>query len=121
MGDVYTRAAPGGRSLWETQRLWRLAEGLPVIEVALTDIAEFEQDCWFQGRHVPTCRMVADHARRIRDADPAYPVILSADGRLMDGGHRVAKAYLEDRATIAAVRFEVDPEPDRFIADGDTW
>jgi hypothetical protein len=30
----------------------------------------------------------------------------------MDGMHRVAKAYLEGRATILAVQLEVDPEPD---------
>jgi len=39
----------------------------------------------------------------------------------MDGGHRVAKAYLEGRTSVAAVRFEVDPEPDRFIPDGAAW
>jgi len=119
--DRYTRTVPGGRALWQNDRLWRAADGLPVREVALSDIAELDQDCWFGERHQPTCRAVAEHARRIRDADPSYPVILSADGRLMDGGHRVAKAYLEGRTSIAAVRFEVDPEPDRFIPDGTAW
>ena len=35
-----------------------------------------------------------------------------ADGGLMDGGHRVAKAWLEGRATVKAQRFEQDPTPD---------
>ena len=30
----------------------------------------------------------------------------------MDGGHRVAKAWLDGRLTVDAVRFEFDPEPD---------
>jgi hypothetical protein len=30
----------------------------------------------------------------------------------MDGGHRVAKAWLAGRLTVDAVCFEVDPEPD---------
>jgi hypothetical protein len=30
----------------------------------------------------------------------------------MDGMHRVARAILEGRTTIRAVRFEVEPEPD---------
>ena len=42
-------------------------------------------DCWFHGKG-PTCREVAEHARRINAADLTYPVILSADGGLMDGG-----------------------------------
>jgi hypothetical protein len=119
--DRYTRTAPGGRALWRNDRLWRAADGLPVREVPLSDIAELDQDCWFGERHLPTCRAVAEHARRIRDADLSYPVILSADGRLMDGVHRAAKAYLEGRTVISAVRFTVDPEPDRFIPDGVAW
>jgi hypothetical protein len=121
MADVYTRPAPGGRALWHTERLWQLSEGLPVRQVPLNEIVELDEDCWFQARHAPTCRAIADHARRIRDADMTYPVILSADGRLMDGGHRIAKAYLEGMTAVAAVRFDVDPEPDRFIAGGDAW
>jgi hypothetical protein len=61
-----------------------LARELPVHEVAIDDIAEFDQDCWFQGR-APTCRQVAEHARRIQAADLGFPVILASDGSLMDG------------------------------------
>lgn len=45
-------------------------------------------------------------------ADLAYPVILSANGGLMDGGHRIAMAWLSSATTVRAVRFAVDPEPD---------
>jgi hypothetical protein len=82
------------------------------MRVPIAEIAEFEQDCWFQARHTPSCRAVAEHARRIIDADLAYPVILAADGHLMDGGHRIAKAWLAGQSEVAAVRFETDPEPD---------
>jgi hypothetical protein len=99
-------------AFWSTQTLWRAAEGLPVRQVAIADIAEFDQDCWFGAAHVPTCRAVAEHARRIQAADLGYPVILSRDGRLMDGGHRIAKAWLLGHAEVAAVRFETDPAPD---------
>lgn len=110
--EKHTRPVPGGRGLWWTKRLWALAADLPVRQVALADIAEFDIDCWFQGRHTPSVRAVAEHARRIFDADLAYPVILAADGSLMDGGHRLAKAWMQGQTHIAAVRFEVDPEPD---------
>jgi hypothetical protein len=116
MPETHSHTVPGGRAYWLTEKLWRAAEGLPVIRVPLAAIAEFEQDCWFGERHAPTCKAVAEHARRIQAADLAYPVILSADGRLMDGGHRIAKAWLLGDTDIAAVRFEVDPEPERIIA-----
>ncbi len=78
-----------------TERLWELSRDLPVVPVDIDDIAEFDQDCWFHGR-APTCREVAEHARRIQTADLSHPVILSADGTLMDGGHRIAKAGSPD-------------------------
>jgi hypothetical protein len=79
--------------------------------VPIAQIAEFDQDCWFDGR-APTCREVAEHSRRIQQADLARPVILASDGRLMDGGHRIARAWLAGRDVIDAVRFDADPEPD---------
>jgi len=59
-----------------------------------------------------TCRELAEHLRLAQEADLTYPIILSADGRVMDGMHRVMKAVLEDRAEIEAVQFDQDPEPD---------
>lgn len=100
-----------GRAVWRVERLWKLARGLGVEQVAIADIAEFEQDCWFGGR-APSCREVAEHARRIFEADLSFPILLSSSGRLMDGGHRVAKAWLSGHSHISAVRFKTDPEPD---------
>jgi hypothetical protein len=102
---------PGGRSFWWTKALWAASAALPVVEVAIASIPELDEDCWFDGR-APSCREVAEHARRIQEADLGHPVILSSEGRLMDGGHRIAKAWLEGRETVDAVRFSVDPEPD---------
>jgi len=111
MSERHSRAVPGGRAFYLTERLWELAGGLPVESVPIDVIQEFDEDCWFGGAPV-TCRMVARHADRIQKADLRYPVILSADGRLMDGGHRIAKAWLSGMTTIDAVRFSVDPTPD---------
>jgi hypothetical protein len=52
--------------------------------------------------------------------DPKHPIILSAEGRVMDGMHRVYKALLENRDTIAAVQFERNPAPDYIDADIET-
>lgn len=114
--ENHSRVVDGRRQHFWTERLWHLSEGLPIVQVPIEDIAEFDQDCWFHGV-APTCRQVAEHARRIQAADLSFPVILSASGGLMDGGHRVAKAWLAGQATVAAVRFPVDPEPDRVDED----
>ncbi|HEX7168412.1 MAG TPA: hypothetical protein VF230_15635 [Acidimicrobiales bacterium] len=44
-------------------------------------------------------------------------MILSANGALMDGGHRIAKAYNLGHSTVAARRSAVDPEPDWVTDD----
>ena len=108
----HSRPVEGGRGVWRVQRLWELARGLPVERVAIADIAEFDHDCWFGGAKTPTCRAVAEHARRIFEADLSFPVILSASGALMDGGHRIARAWLAGETHVDAVRFHLDPEPD---------
>jgi len=117
MAGKHSRPVAGGRGHWSAERLWSLARDLPVRQVPIEAIAEFEQNCWFRPTTPPTCRAVAEHARRINDADLAYPVILASDGGLMDGGHRIAKAWLLGHATIGAVQFDRDPEPDYIVPD----
>lgn len=106
---------PSERGLlaWDADRLIELTADFPRCQVPLSAIRELDEAYWFGGeRDRPTCREVAEHARLIQEADLSYPIILSADGRVMDGMHRVAKAYLSGHERIGAVRFEVDPEPD---------
>jgi hypothetical protein len=61
-----------------------------------------------------TIREVAEHVRRIEQATFDYPIILSAEGHLLDGFHRIAKAYLLGMQEIPGVQFPNNPEPDRI-------
>ena len=115
MPEKHSRLVPGGRAIWYTERLWDLARDLPVEQVPIDAIREFDQDAWFGPETPPTCRTVALHAKRIFDADTTIPIILSADGGLMDGGHRIAKAWLAGAVSVPAVRFMTDPAPDHII------
>jgi len=111
--QYHLRPSPSGLTAWDVDRLIDLTAHLPPVEVPLGSIRELDEPFWFQGgSDEATCRAVAEHARLISETDLRYPIILGADGRVMDGMHRVAKAYLEGRATIRAVRFDRDPEPD---------
>jgi hypothetical protein len=109
----HSHLMPGGRAFWYTERLWEVAKGLPITTIALDSIPEFDQNCWF--REPPTCRQVAEHARQIEEADLEFPIILSSDGQLMDGGHRIAKAWLLGLTEVKARRFKRDPEPDYIV------
>jgi len=102
-----------GLQAWDVDRLIALSRDLPRRRVALDSIREIDEVYWFDhAEERPTCRKVIEHLRLIEQCDLAHPIILAADGRVMDGMHRVAKALLEGRREIEAVQFDVDPAPD---------
>lgn len=106
---------PGDEGLdaWDVDRLIELSRDLPTHEVDLASIWEIDTVYWFDDdREAPTVRNVVDHVRLIHEVDPSHPIILGPDGRVMDGMHRVARALLEDRTHVMAVRFEVLPQSD---------
>jgi hypothetical protein len=102
----------GGLDAWDVDRLVELSKDLPVDEVPLDSIDEIDSVYWFDDELRPTVRRVVDHLRLVIDVDVGYPIILGHDGRVMDGMHRLARAMLEGRTTIRAVRFTDHPEPD---------
>ena len=111
--QYHLRPSPAGLLAWDIDRLIDLTKHALPKEVPLESIRELDEPFWFGGGNdAATCRAVADHARLIFETDLRHPIILGADGRVMDGMHRVAKAYLEGRHTVRAVQLEVDPEPD---------
>ncbi len=98
---------------WDVHRLVALSADLPRVEVPLSEIRELDEPFWYGGEgDIPTCRSIALHAKLMDETDLVHPIILSSDGRVMDGMHRVCKALNLGRRTIKALRFEVDPEPD---------
>lgn len=105
---------PGAQGLdaWDVDRLVALTENGAVEEVPLDDIGEIDSVYWFDDDHPPTVRKVALHVRLTNEVDTSYPIILGPDGRVMDGMHRIMRALLEERTTIAARRLSVLPEPD---------
>ena len=49
------------------------------------------------------------HAQRVNNADLKYPILLDDDGIICDGWHRIAKALLEGKTSIKAIRMEEMP------------
>src|SRR5262245_56335327 len=97
------------------QQLWEMAEKLPVKKVRVSELNALDDVRWFGGpmNVRPTCRAVAEHARDIQQADFRFPIILSPDGVVLDGMHRLCKAFLEGREEIDAVQLPVMP-PERW-------
>lgn len=111
--QYHLRPRHGRFIAWDVDRLVLLTKDFPRIRVPLEAIREIDEPHWFSGgAQDATCRAVMEHARMINEADLDFPIILSSDGRVMDGMHRVLRALLNGLQSIEAVRFERDPEPD---------
>lgn len=111
--QYHFRPSERGLLAWDVDRLVALTKNFPRIQVPLTAIRELDEPYWFgAGNRDATCRTVVQHAQFIAEADLGFPIILSSDGRVMDGMHRVGKALLAGMASIEAVQFQNDPEPD---------
>ena len=114
--QYHFRPGPAGLRAWDVDRLVALTTDLEPQLVPVASIREIDEAYWGQPM---TCREVAEHARFIDEADLGYPIILSSDGGVMDGMHRVLKALNRGATHIRAVRFASDPEPDFVGVDPD--
>jgi hypothetical protein len=111
--QYYFRPSDHGYDAWDVDHLIELSGDLPVEEVPLSSIRELDTVYWFGADGSPmTVRILVRHMQRINEVNVSYPVILGAEGQVMDGMHRVARCLLEGRSSVAAVQFEEQPEPD---------
>lgn len=116
--QYHSRNIDGDEHIWDVHNLVEQSKNIPVQEVPLESIQELDENFWFQGEeNVPTGRAIAEHIKLIEETDLKYPIILCQDGKLMDGMHRVVKAYLLRNEFIKAVRFPKNPEPDYMNVD----
>ena len=116
--QYHFRRVDGHLYAWDVRKLIAGAEKLPVIRHPLDQIAEIDELYWFEStENKPTCRAVMEHAVLIAAAELTWPIVLCADGRVMDGMHRVLKAVSEGETHILAWRMPVTPPPD-FIDIG---
>ena len=91
-----------GSRCWAVTNLIEQAKGLPVFDLPLCCI-NVASKVW---EPIEGAKALAEHMKRVMEVDTEKPVILDEDGYIMDGWHRVARALLDGKVTIPAVRFE---------------
>jgi hypothetical protein len=109
--QYYFRQSPQGLLAWDVDRLITLSKGFARKWVRIADLGELDHP-WHGEDGPPTWRQLVEHIQLINEADLSYALILAANGEVMDGRHRIAKAALVNRETIECVQFEEDPPPD---------
>lgn len=111
--QYFFRPSPQGLLAWDVDRLIALSKDFPRTRVRIDEIGELDRPWAGDGEHQTWREMIA-HVRLIDACDVTFPIILAANGEVMDGRHRIAKAHLLGRETIECVQFEKDPEPDHI-------
>ena len=101
-----------GFDAWDVDRLIELAEHLAVEMIDVASIDEVDSVYWFDDVQRPTVRAVMEHARLVDEVDVTHPIIISPEGRVMDGMHRIARALRDSSPQIGARRLATLPPPD---------
>ncbi|MGP9568409.1 hypothetical protein [Halomonas sp. AOP25-F1-15] len=116
--QYHFRESKEGLLAWDVHRLIDLARTAKPSTVQLSEIQEIDEAYWYDSDDPPpTCRDLVGHMRLVEATDLTYPIILSPDGQVMDGMHRIAKALLLGHSEITAVRLDAMPEPDYIGVD----
>lgn len=110
--QYHFRPSQKGYYAWNVISLIQKSQKLPITQLPLAKIAELDEDYWSFECGKLTVRQIAEHFELVQAADLAYPVLLCAQGRVMDGMHRIVKALLNGDQTIAARQFQTTPDPD---------
>ena len=110
--QYHLRDSAGGTLAWDVHRLIAQARELPVQQLPLAQLAELDENHWFAHGELPTPRALLQHWQLADAADLRFPIIVSAEGRVMDGMHRILKALRLGHTHIAAQQFAQTPAPD---------
>jgi len=82
-----------------------------IVQLPLEELVVQLKDNWwgdFSPMDViehPTKKKYATHMKRIHAADLSYPIFLTNSYGIIDGAHRISKAFLQNKKTINAYIF----------------
>ena len=103
-----------GKHWYNVTTLIDCAKGLPVHE-SCADVFNISYGTW---RDLVSINDFRNHMARTLNADLSYPVILSPEGEVMDGMHRIVKALITGEP-VKWVKLTELPKPDGVNEDED--
>ena len=109
--QYFFRPSTRGILAWDVDRLVELSSGFPRKRIPLSEIGELDEP-WFGKGGPGSWRDLVEHVKLMDEADLSFPIILAANGEVMDGRHRLAQSLKLGLKDIECVQFEADPLPD---------
>ena len=110
----------GNSKYWYAETLWEATKNAPIIEIEVSSISILDEVVWFGGPNniLPTIRTIAERIQAIQESDLAFPIIKVKDGDILDGAHRIAKAYINKHKFIKAALLDEYPIHDGIVREG---
>ncbi len=104
----YGRYIDAEGHVWiHTHLIWNARE-LEIVQMPIDELQLEMQLLW----KMENIRDFIVHMEKVNNADLNYPIIVSAEGHVMDGMHRIVKAILRGNKSVRGVKFPVTPPPD---------
>lgn len=98
---------------WHLRVLWRKSENLQKKKMKVDTLWNDRYNkawCWQHENEIINNEFFLHHMQRVLEADLNYPIILSEEGYIFDGVHRLMKAKHLGMQYIEYVQFEKDPK-----------
>ena len=97
MSKGYIDFKDGKELFWKNETLWKKAAELQVKEVMLDDLPWKEDGCHNLG-NPPKWGKVAEHCKHAMEVDSSFPIIIGPQGEIVDGMHRIIKAFVDGKS-----------------------
>jgi hypothetical protein len=111
--SVHENTFTSGKKVWFVANLIDRSKDLVPFDLPLAAIYA-GSEVW---ESVSSAYGLAKQMRRVLDVETSHPIILDQEGFIMDGWHRVARALIDGKSTIKAVRFTETPPHDYLKPD----
>ena len=99
---------------WNLKDIWKITEKFDVQKISvemLWNERYAKAWCWQHEDEKIDNEFFLHHMERVGKADLSYPIILSEEGLIFDGVHRLMKAKYLGLEYVACVKFSKDPVP----------
>lgn len=111
--QYHFKKSKDGFFAWDVDKLITKSNSLRIFNTDISKIKKFEQNYWYLNYNDKVSgKSITDHIKLVLDCNLEYPIILAADSSIMDGMHRLCKAYLNGQESIRSVKFDTTPAPD---------
>jgi len=112
-GHICSLKVDGKRHYWKVEHLIQHSKNIKPTIISIDKLIEkLGNSTWFNTSENITILKIIPHIQRALNADLRYPIIISENGKIMDGAHRIVGAKLKEVKKLKAVQFKTNPIAD---------